>query len=397
MIKLPSEIENDFSKVKWTIKRDKNRKSIKVAFFPDLGTMDVTNGKPQGLDFSLILEWGKRNNTNIKWRFVSTAKEAISLVSNGLSDIAAGNIPIQDRPGLICSHPVREFNWIQFGDNDSLYLLKEYPKLSIALKRSDSLPLSTQSVKMWRHVNFKESGWLLPDYLASEISRKKDLNHHKSHISTGGFAWVVQNQDTTLIRSINKLIKDPKLNRIKNHFKRHNIKFNYFDFENISPYDQEFKNRTELDQYTLTALVFTESRFRSDIVSPAGAIGLMQVIPSTAKSLGIDSASLFIPKINIKAGLKYLRFLNKYWDLKGVKSKNRLPFILASYNVGPSRIAKAARKAKKLGLKPDLWYDNVDQIAKGPGAHYAERILKLANIYRGFMTSINLAKNPILN
>ena len=88
-----------------------------------------------------------------------------------------------------------------------------------------------------------------------------------------------------------------------------------------------------------------------------------------------------------------MRFLDKFWDLKGVQSENRLPFILASYNTGPSRIAKSARKANKLGFSSYLWFDNVDQVAKGPGSHYANKILNIANIYKGYSESITQSKN----
>ena len=393
VIEFPSEHVEINSNFHWTHKGNQYRNVIKVAFFPDLGTMNIINGKPQGLEFSLIEEWSKRNNNKIEWHFVSSSEEAISKVVNGIVDIGAGNIPLQERPGLIYSDPIRSFNWLQYGESDSLLLLKKYPKLSIALNKSDTLPLLIKKTQMWRHADFNKKGWLIPDYLAHELNKKTYYKNSSIFLAKGYFSWVSQSQDSSLIKSVNELIKDPKLNRKINYYKSHNIYSNYQDYQKISPFDDEFKNRVELDKYTLTALVFVESRFRSDIISPAGAIGLMQVIPSTAESLGIDSISLFDSKNNIYAGLKYLRFLDEFWDLKGVQSENRLPFILASYNTGPSRIAKLARKANKLGFSSYLWFDNVDQVAKGPGSHYANKILNIANIYKGYSESITQSKN----
>ena len=393
VIEFPSEHVEINSNFHWTHKGNQYRNVIKVAFFPDLGTMNIINGKPQGLEFSLIEEWSKRNNNKIEWHFVSSSEEAISKVVNGIVDIGAGNIPLQERPGLIYSDPIRSFNWLQYGESDSLLLLKKYPKLSIALNKSDTLPLLIKKTQMWRHADFNKKGWLIHDYLAHELNKNTYYKNSSIFLAKGYFSWVSQSQDSSLIKSVNELIKDPKLNRKINYYKSHNIYSNYQDYQKISPFDDEFKNRVELDKYTLTALVFVESRFRSDIISPAGAIGLMQVIPSTAESLGIDSISLFDSKNNIYAGLKYLRFLDKFWDLKGVQSENRLPFILASYNTGPSRIAKSARKANKLGFSSYLWFDNVDQVAKGPGSQYANKILNIANIYKGYSESIPQSKN----
>lgn len=393
VIGFPSEQVHRNSTFHWTHRGNQYKDVIKVAFFPDLGTMNIINGKAQGLEFSLIEEWSKRNNIKIEWHFVSSSEEAISKVANGIVDIGAGNIPLQKRPGLIYSDPIRSFNWLQYGQSDSLILLKGYPKLSIALNKSDTLPLLIENTQMWRHADFNKKGWLIPDYLAHELNKKTSYENSCKFFAKGNFSWVSQSQDSSLIKTVNKLIKDPKLNRKINHYKSHNIYSNYQDYQKISPFDDDFKNRVELDKYTLTALVFVESRFRSDIISPAGAIGLMQVIPSTAESLGIDSISLFDSKNNIRAGLKYLRFLDKFWDLKGVQSENRLPFILASYNTGPSRIAKSARQAYRLGFNSCLWFDNVDQVAKGPGSHYANKILDIANIYKGYSESITKSKN----
>lgn len=393
VIEFPSELFDKNFTFHWTYKGNQHENVIKVAFFPDLGTMNITDGKPQGLEFSLIEEWSKRNNNQIEWHFVSSSEEAILMVVNGIVDIGAGNIPLQKRPGLIYSNPVRSFNWIQYGKSDSLLLLKKYPKLSIALNKSDTLPILIEKTKMWRHADFNKKGWLIPDYLAHELNNKTTYQNSCDFLAKGHFSWVSQSQDTSLIKSVNELIKDPKLNRKINYYKLNNIYSNYKDYQKISPFDDDFKNQVELDKYTLTALVYTESRFRSDIISPAGAIGLMQVIPSTAESIGIDSISLFDPKNNIYAGLKYLQFLDKFWDLKGVQSGNRLPFILASYNAGPSRIAKAARQANQLGFSSYLWFDNVDQVAKGPGSNYANKILNIAGIYKGYSESITQSIN----
>jgi soluble lytic murein transglycosylase-like protein len=77
--------------------------------------------------------------------------------------------------------------------------------------------------------------------------------------------------------------------------------------------------------------VAAESNFVSGAVSPAGAIGLMQLMPETAREYGADAA---IPQQNVDAGTCYLRFLmNKYR-----KSANSLTRVIAAYNAGPGAV-----------------------------------------------------------
>ncbi len=84
------------------------------------------------------------------------------------------------------------------------------------------------------------------------------------------------------------------------------------------------------------AIMRQESRFEAEIVSRAGAVGLMQIMPSTGAELAgrlrLTDYSLTDPSINIKMGTFYLNFLRRYSDDVGI--------ILASYNAGPNKIRR---------------------------------------------------------
>lgn len=76
-------------------------------------------------------------------------------------------------------------------------------------------------------------------------------------------------------------------------------------------------NQYELDPILITAMIWQESRFRHDVVSHKGARGLLQMMPRTARGLGIDPNDLFDPVINLHAGIKYLHLLQKkFGDLR---------------------------------------------------------------------------------
>jgi hypothetical protein len=371
-------------------KKTKFRNRIKIAFFADLGAINIENGKPEGLDFFLVNEWSKRNGVNIDWVFVSSVNRALKLLAQRNVSMAVGNIPRQERNGFIYSLPIRKFKWVKYGRGDSLFLLSDYPKPSITLEKSNTYPLSIKKEKMWRHSNFNNSGWLLPDYLAKELFSKTSFRHNIDFLGKGEISWVCNSRDSSMINSVNNMISDPSLRKKIRFFQSYNFKSNFQNQKNISDYDEQLKDRIVLDKHTLNALIFTESRFKNNVVSHAGAIGLMQLLPRTAKSIGIDSIQLFDGTQNIRAGLKYINYLNEYWELKGVSIENRIPFILSSYNSGPSAIFKETKEAQKLGLNPKLWDNNVAKVHK---SNYVEKIMKLASIYRGYEKSVDEAKH----
>ncbi len=118
----------------------------------------------------------------------------------------------------------------------------------------------------------------------------------------------------------------------------------------ISPYDhiiKKYSRRYGFDWRLIAAQIFVESRFEIRARSGKGAIGLMQVMPATARYLGADVPKLLLPEQNIALGCFYDRKLFQLWkDKEGI---NRLAFTLASYNAGRRRILRAENKAGKTG------------------------------------------------
>ena len=94
--------------------------------------------------------------------------------------------------------------------------------------------------------------------------------------------------------------------------------------------------------------MYAESSFRHDVVSSAGVVGLMQIMPSTAKWLGVDFKLLTKPEVSISLGCYYDWRL--YSALKDTDTeRDRLAITLASYNCGPGRMRRARRKSSNGG------------------------------------------------
>ncbi len=123
----------------------------------------------------------------------------------------------------------------------------------------------------------------------------------------------------------------------------------------ISEYDHLFKEygrKIGMDWRLLASQAYQESHFRPKVASWAGAKGLMQLMPATAKRFGASDPN--DPRQSVKAGTNYLSWLEEHW--KSVEdSSERIRFMLASYNVGEGHVKDAQRLAKKHGKDPKEW------------------------------------------
>lgn len=125
----------------------------------------------------------------------------------------------------------------------------------------------------------------------------------------------------------------------------------------ISPYDGLLARAASTlgwDWRLLAAQCYQESAFDPEAVSWAGARGLMQIMPGTARQLGVSVESLFQPETNIVASAKYLKMLQgQFSDIKNPAERTK--FVLAAYNGGTNHIRDAMALAKKHRRNYQLW------------------------------------------
>jgi membrane-bound lytic murein transglycosylase F len=131
----------------------------------------------------------------------------------------------------------------------------------------------------------------------------------------------------------------------------------------ISPYDDLFKRaaaETGLDWRLLAAVGYTESRFDPKAKSAWGAVGVMQVLPSTAKGVGVSSG-LEDPAANILAGARYLKRMIAPFEKDEIEMRQRIRFAVASYNAGLGHVLDARKIARDTGLDHNRWFKNVEK------------------------------------
>ncbi|MGB3618247.1 MAG: transporter substrate-binding domain-containing protein [Catalinimonas sp.] len=132
----------------------------------------------------------------------------------------------------------------------------------------------------------------------------------------------------------------------------------------ISPYDSLIRHHADdlgWDWRLVASQIYQESRFREQARSWAGARGLMQMMPATARRYGVRNLSE--PSQNIRGGIKYLSYLENFWE-EIPDSTERVKFVLASYNAGEYHVRDAQHLTDKHGGDPDRWDDVSEYLLK---------------------------------
>ncbi len=155
-------------------------------------------------------------------------------------------------------------------------------------------------------------------------------------------------------------------------------------FRGMSDLLKTYAGKYDFDWLMIAAQGYQESRLDQSKRSPVGAVGVMQVMPATAKDPNVGIPDIHLKEPNIHAGVRYLRFLrDHYYSDPALSALDQTLFSFAAYNAGPGNVAKARKRAKKLGLDPNVWLDNVE-IATAKVVS-REPVVYVRNIYKYYV------------
>jgi membrane-bound lytic murein transglycosylase MltF len=153
-------------------------------------------------------------------------------------------------------------------------------------------------------------------------------------------------------------------------------------FERAVALFRKYGDRYEVDYLLLMAQGYQESQLRQEARSPVGAIGVMQVMPSTGKEMKVGDITLIEP--NIHAGVKFLRAtMDEYYAKEPMDPLNKGLFTFAAYNAGPGRLRQLRRLSAERGLNPNVWFNNVELLAAEKIGR--ETVTYVSNIYKYYL------------
>jgi membrane-bound lytic murein transglycosylase MltF len=155
-------------------------------------------------------------------------------------------------------------------------------------------------------------------------------------------------------------------------------------FDQMVALFRKYGAEADLPYLLVAAQAYQESGLDQSVRSPVGAVGVMQIKPSTAAGKPIEVHDVESLENNIKAGTKYLRFLvDQYYENEPMDRVTKGLFAVASYNAGPARIQQLRRKAAAQGLDPNRWFNNVELVAAKEIGR--ETVQYVANIYKYYL------------
>ena len=205
---------------------------------------------------------------------------------------------------------------------------------------------------------------------------------------------IVGAQNKSLSEDILAFVDSPLIDTALNNFRTSDFKYREHVLKNpteplewaryisMKPTFERYGAENRLDPLFLAALGFQETMLNQSLVSPMGAIGVMQLLPATGASMKVGDIRQLDP--NIHAGAKYMSSLLYSMSIDDEFTKiERAFFATAAYNAGPNNIRKARDEAAKSGFNPNKWFLNVEMVAaKMIGL---ETFFYVRNVYKYFV------------
>jgi len=222
--------------------------------------------------------------------------------------------------------------------------------------------------------------------------------HQDIAVATNGqIAWAIRKNSPLLKKELDSFIATHRVGTTFGNilrtkfFKSDKILKRAYSGEDV----EKFKRLVEIfrrygqtysfDYLMLMAQGYQESQLDQAKRSPRGAVGIMQLLPATArdKSVGITGIDKDAER-NVEAGSKYLRYLiETYINDPAIDKRDRQLMAFAAYNAGPGNLSKFRNKAKEMGLDPNVWFGNVENSAAAIVGR--ETVQYVSNIYKYYI------------
>lgn len=239
---------------------------------------------------------------------------------------------------------------------------------------------------------------VVDDFMA-DLYAKVFPNLRKSdHVQgpPGDIAWAFRKESPQLAAALNKFVQAHKAGSLAG-----NVVLNKYlkttkwvtnarsdedrkRFEGMAELFKKYAATYDFDFVLMAAQGYQESTLDQSKKSHVGAIGVMQVMPATARDKSVGIPDIDRLESNIHAGIKYNRWVvDNFFNDPAISPLNRQLLAFASYNAGPGRVASLRKEARAQGLDPNKWFNNVELVAaKRVGR---ETVTYVSNIYKYYL------------
>ncbi|NIR31230.1 MAG: transporter substrate-binding domain-containing protein [Gammaproteobacteria bacterium] len=377
----------------------KDRKVLRVLTRNNATTYFLWRGQLLGFEYELIRRFAEQHGLYLQMIVPPSRQNLIPWLLSGQGDVIAASMAITEQRkkyGLGFSRP---YNFVSEvvaarADEEGLDSVEDLEGRSVIVRRSSNYWSTLEELRdNGLHFLLKAAPEELEDeeiiarvargeydltvtasnVLDVELTWRDDI---KAAFSLGDpvpQGWAVRKEDSELLEALNRFIKKEYRGvfynlTYKKYFenprriiKHVNLRVDKVEGGQLSPYDEIVKKYAEqygFDWHLLIAQMYQESRFDPGARSWMGALGLMQVLPRTAKQFGFTD--LHDPEKGVHAGIRYLAWLRERFD-EDISVHDRTWFALASYNAGLGHVRDARRLAKQLGQEPKRWFGEVEQ------------------------------------
>ena len=403
---------------------------IKAAVDNNTSGYYIYRGRRMGYEYELLRDLAKRLNVQLRLVLVSDIELAFNYLQSGKVDIIAMNL--EENPdrasGVSFSVPLGKMNSVLVGEErsgkikaweelgaDTIYVRQGTNYLSQLSKIKDSLnlsftvlPTTEQEEVLIDQVVERKIKWTVTDQniALANATLYEDLDISWKVSKEGQVAWVVRDNSPILLEKLNLWITEKQKRFIpdlyakyflnsKNSYFRNTSPFSSLAGNKISAYDEIIKEGAQLlgwDWRLLASVVYKESRFDTTALSYAGAQGLLQLMPVTLERFGVTNPN--DPKESLLGGVRYLRYLDKFWMERVPDMNERLKFILASYNIGHGHVEDAWRLTMKYGKNTQSWLEVSTFLALKSDPEYYKDPLVKSGFAKGHL-AVNYVKDVL--
>ena len=403
------------------------RGTLRVAVDNNSSSYYIYRGRRMGYEYELMLDLGKRLGLQLEFIVVADMDQAFIHLQEGKVDLIAMNLQQDNQQvaWVTFTQPIGTLNSVLVGKtpqaswqsigNDTIVVRKGTVYKAQLQGIKDSLGLAFTIKETGYHeetlIDQVEEGQISWTVAERTIGQINATYYENVFVSLGitkeaPVAWALRNSSPELAKEVNIWLTEKKKRFMPDLYKRYflNVKnqqyFNSSDYSSlggkrISAYDELIEKNAETlgwDWRLLAALVYKESRFDTTAISYAGARGLLQLMPVTLERFGVTNPN--DPEESLQGGVRYLKYLDKFWLERIPETNERIKFILASYNIGQGHVEDAWRLTLKYGKNTQRWQEvSVFLSLKSDPIYYRDPVVKSG--YAKGQTAVNYVRDVL--